>query len=205
MSVIIAFSIISIILGLLILCKQINPLIRDGSLVGTIASTAILGRISMASIPNVQPATFLILIAGYTYGCATGFVVGFCTALVSNFALLQGPWTIWQAFAWGLVGASGGVLKLFMAQPKRNVLVGAAFAWGYLFGAIMDIFGWLFFMPIHTFSTYLTMFASSFGFNTAHAVGNALFMFVLGIPIIYGIEQLRTWIFGLCPQESKKY
>lgn len=201
---IIIFSVISITLAIFIFCKKLSPILRDSSLVGTILSTSVLGRISMAHIPNVQPTTFLVLITGYTYGSGTGFFIGSLTAIISNFTLGQGPWTIWQAVAWGLVGASGGLLKMFMDNPKRSVLVGVAFAWGYIFGAILDTFGWLFFMPVHTFSTYIAMFASSFAFNTAHAVGNSLFMLAFGIPIINAIEQLRMSIFGLKPQYSKE-
>ncbi len=196
---IIIFSIISIALSLLVFSKKISPLLKDSSIVGTIVSTAVLGRISMFSIPNIQPVTFLVIVAGYIYGSGVGFLAGALTAIISNFALGQGPWTLWQAVAWGLVGASGGLLKLIIKEPKKSVLVTVAILWGYLFGAIMDSFGWLVFMPVHTFSTYLAMFASSFVFNTLHALGNGLFMFALGVPLMTGIETIRCGIYGLNP------
>lgn len=191
------FSILSIILTILVINKKINPIIRDSSLVGTLVSTAVLGRLSMVHIPNVQPVTFLIITAGYIYGCGVGFLTGILTAIISNFALGQGPWTIWQAVAWGLAGAAGGILKMFMENPKKSSLVALAFGWGYVFGAIMDTMGWILFMPVHTLSTYFAVFASSFAFNTAHAVGNGLLMFILGVPLINIITKFRCSIYGL--------
>lgn len=191
------FSIISVIFAVLIFSKKLNPVVRDTSLVGTLISTCALGRISMAEIPSVQPVTFLVLIAGYTYGSAIGFIVGAASAVVSNMVLIQGPWTVWQAIAWGLVGASGGLLKALMKNPKKAILVSVAFVWGYLFGAITDVFYWLFFIPYHTVSTFTAVIVSGLAFDTAHAVGNSLFMFALGIPLINILEKLRSAIYGL--------
>ena len=70
------------------------------SVTAALTALAVLGRILFASLPSVQPVTFLVLLSGYVFGSGTGFIVGMLTGLISNFFLGHGPWTLWQMLAW---------------------------------------------------------------------------------------------------------
>jgi len=67
-------------------------------------------RIPFAGIPNFQPCSYLIICAGIVFGPLIGFIIGGNVALISNIFLGHGPWTIYQIFAWGCMGASSGLI-----------------------------------------------------------------------------------------------
>ena len=135
-------------------------------------------RVPFAAIPSVQPCTYIIICTGYVFGPLAGFMVGAITALVSNMFLGQGPWTIFQMFAWGAVGATSSTLPKLKIKGVGIVVFGAI--WGYLFGWIMNVWYWMLYIYPHTFSTFLFTMVNSVWFDTLHALGNAVFLVFLG-------------------------
>ena len=93
------------------------------SLVAALAALATASRVLFASLPNVKPVTFVVLISGVALGPGPGFMVGATSALVSNLFFGQGPWTPWQMLAWGAVGAAGGLIGRGGRLPRRWELV----------------------------------------------------------------------------------
>src|SRR3954451_20111777 len=89
--------------------RTVEP--RELVLLAVLASIAAVGRIPFASLPSVQPTTFVIMMSGYVFGAESGFVIGAVAALASNMIMGQGPWTLWQMVAWGLVGLTAGLLR----------------------------------------------------------------------------------------------
>ncbi|HQA08312.1 MAG TPA: ECF transporter S component [Syntrophomonadaceae bacterium] len=150
------------------------------SVTATLAALASLGRILFAAVASVQPATFLVLLSGYVFGSRTGFIVGTMAGLISNFFLGHGPWTLWQMIAWGICGIIGGVLGQNKSQlvlmPFLVVSAGA----GYFFGLFMNTWHWLNFVYPLNWQTLVSIWASSFIFDTMHAVGNVIFAIVFG-------------------------
>jgi energy-coupling factor transport system substrate-specific component len=106
-------------------------------LVAVLSALSAAGRVLFVSIPNGQPSSFLIILTGAVFGPETGFLVGAVTALTSNLILGQGPWTPWQMFAWGLMGASSGLLRKPLAK-SRAFRVAHGFLWGILYGVILN-------------------------------------------------------------------
>ncbi|MDP4086970.1 MAG: ECF transporter S component [Bacillota bacterium] len=181
-----ALIIISIVLLLVRFEKRkIDP--RELVLLAVLASIAAVGRIPFASLPSVQPTTFVIMMSGYVFGAESGFIIGAVAALASNMILGQGPWTPWQMVAWGLVGFTAGWLKKtkLMNSQLGRLLFGVI--WGFLFGWIMNIWGLFAFTqgdsPINVRSI-LTYFAGSAVFDTMHAASNVFFLLVFG----------KTWV-----------
>ena len=150
------------------------------SVTATLAALASLGRILFAAVASVQPATFLVLLSGYVFGSRTGFIVGTMAGLISNFFLGHGPWTLWQMIAWGICGIIGGVLGQNKSQlvlmPFLVVSAGA----GYFFGLFMNTWHWLNFVYPLNWQTLVSIWASSFIFDTMHTVGNVIFAIVFG-------------------------
>ena len=95
---------------------------------------------------------FLVIIGGYVFGARLGFLLGAGALFVSAFAVGGfGPWLPFQTFAAGWVGLSAGwlgaLLQTRLRERKRvELIVLAAFAalWGFLFGAIMNLWFWPF-------------------------------------------------------------
>jgi len=158
--------------------KQISLI----AMLGTISATA---RVPFAAIPSVQPCTYLIICSGAVFGPTAGFMVGAVTAAVSNIFLGQGPWTVFQILGWGLAGLVSGVLFNPSSRGgallrSRVFLAAYGILWGYLFGWILNIWHWITYIYPLTWKTFLFTQATSFGFDTMHALGNAVFLLVLG-------------------------
>lgn len=152
-------------------------------LLAVLAAIAAVGRIPFASIPSVQPTTFVIMMSGLVFGAESGFMIGAVAALASNMILGQGPWTPWQMVAWGLVGMSAGLLgkTRFMASVWGRIIFGVI--WGFLFGWIMNLWSLLAFtqsgtpLTIDAFSIYL---ASSALYDLMHSGSNVIFLVLFG-------------------------
>lgn len=157
-----------------------NISVKEISLIATLSAIAGAARIPFAAFPNLQPTTFLVIISGYVFGPAFGFMVGAVAALVSNSFLGHGPWTPWQMMAWGLAGLTSGVLNKFMKKPSRFILAIFAFFWGFLFDYIMNLWHWLFFVYPLSLKSFIAIYSTSFYFDLMHAVGNFGFIYILG-------------------------
>jgi energy-coupling factor transport system substrate-specific component len=85
--------------------------------------------------------------------------------------------------AWGLAGAFGGIMKsIFPGLGKGLIIVN--FAWGYLFGWIMNIWFWTAFISPLDWRSFVGTCVASFGFDTFHAVGNVIFYLIFGSSFI---------------------
>jgi len=153
---------------------------KEVAVVATMATLSAAGRIAFAGIPSVQPSTVLIIISGYVFGPAAGFLVGATTAFVSNVFLGQGPWTIWQMLAWGAIGAAAGGLGLVRPRIGRAELAAFAAVAGLAFSAIMNVWFWMSFLYPRTPATLAATFAGSLWFDILHAGGNVVFAVIIG-------------------------
>ncbi|OLS40316.1 ECF transporter S component [Bacillus sp. MRMR6] len=175
----------TIIAGLMFLNRfegrKVEP--RELVLLAVLASIAAVVRIPFASIPSVQPTTFVIMMSGYVFGAESGLMIGTVAALASNMILGQGPWTPWQMLAWGLVGLSAGILRNtnFMKAKWGKIVFGVV--WGFLFGWIMNLWGLLAFTQsgtVVTTETLLLYFAGSAIFDSMHSASNVFFLLLFG-------------------------
>ncbi|NPV69661.1 MAG: hypothetical protein HPY55_03305 [Firmicutes bacterium] len=150
------------------------------AVVASLAALASAGRVAFASIPNVQPTTFIVTTAGMVLGPANGFMVGALSAIASNVFLGQGPWTVWQAAAWGAVGASAGLFGVLGPRSGRWHVAVFTGVWGFLFGLIMNVWHWLSFTFPLTLRTLLVVEAAGLWFDTLHSAGNIAFSLIFG-------------------------
>lgn len=156
--------------------------VREIAIVALLGTLSALLRVPFAAIPSLQPSTYLVICSGFVFGPISGFMVGALTAVVSNFFLGQGPWTLFQIVAWGLVGASASLLRSLPLRPW--ILAGFGVVSGLVFGAIMNVWTWVAFVYPNTVQTFLVTWASSIWFDLVHAAGNALFLGFLGVRTI---------------------
>lgn len=160
------------------------------AIVAVLGAVAGLARIPFAGIPNVQPTTFVVIIAGFVLGPRAGFLVGSTAALTSNFFLGQGPWTPWQMVAWGLGGVVAGLLGRVLPRLGKGLLV-MNFAWGFIFGWIMDVWQWTAFVSPLNWRSFVSTCVASVWFDTFHAVGNVVFFLVFGSSLIKILRRFR--------------
>jgi len=153
---------------------------REIAIIAVLGTVAAVGRVLFAALPHIQPATFLVIVSGSVFGARAGFMVGSTVAVVSNFFLGQGPWTPWQMFTWGLAGSSGALFRIAFPRAGRWSTAIFLFAWGYVYGWIMNLWFWTAFVAPLNLQSFLITYAASFWLDTCHAVGNVIFYLLCG-------------------------
>ena len=162
---------------------------KEIALVAMLGTISAVLRVPFAAIPNVQPCTYLIICSGYVFGPVAGFTVGAMTALVSNFFLGHGPWTLYQMIAWGFAGLSAGYLSKL--RLNRPLLIVFGLLWGYLYGLITNIWFWTTFVYPLTLQTFILTQVNTIWFDTFHAIGNAIFLGFLGRRTIVVLNRFK--------------
>ena len=134
------------------------------------------GRILLDPIPNVQPVTVLVLLAGAYFGAPRAIALAAIIALASNAMLLgHGPWTLFQAIGWGgvaLVGAISANRIVVEGNVRIGLLAviaaicGLAFNWFVSLSILLDV------GP----SMLIPYLLNGLAFDLYHVAGNVLFV-----------------------------
>lgn len=160
---------------------------RELALVAALAAAAAAGRVVFAAIPNVQPVTMIVAVAGISLGPRAGLATGAGAALASNAFLGQGPWTPWQMLGWGLVGVVAGwmpnVLRNRFALAAFGVMCGFGFDW------LMDVWEWSALGPGADASSFVALVSAGIWFDVAHAAGNAAIALAAGPGLIRMLDR----------------
>ena len=201
----------------LALAVFVLELTRDGLNAKTVSLLAVVtvaaAALRLPTLPAGATAFFLLVIlGGYAFGPRLGFLLGAGAMFVSAFALGGfGPWLPYQMFAAGWVGLTAGWLGLALgrrlaARPRLELLALALFAgaWGFLFGAIMNVWFWPYaalgesvsWRPglglaeslRHYWAFYLL---TSAGWDAWRAVANVALVLVAGRPLLQLLLRFR--------------
>lgn len=164
---------------------------KEVATLATMAALASAGRVAFAAIPSVQPATVIVLVTGFVFGPAGGFLTGATTALTSNLFIGQGPWTIPQMLAWGCVGAAGGVLGRLAPRSGTRTLVAASAIAGLAFSWTMNLWFWASYVYPHSVASLVGVFAASLWFDVLHVIGNAAFALVLSERLVRMLTRFK--------------
>lgn len=164
---------------------------KEVALVAVLGTLSALSRIPFAALPGVQPCTYLIICAGYILGPVQGFMIGVMSALISNLMLGLGPWTPYQMIAWGLAGPVSHLLRRGSKERPALSLIILGGAWGFIFGAIMNLWFWTAFVYPLNLATFIATMANSFWFDAMHSLGNLAFISSLGGKTITILERFR--------------
>jgi len=144
----------------------------------------------------------LPMLCGYAYGATFGFLLGALSLLAS--ALIGagvGPWLPYQMLATGWVGLTSAWLPNMRRWRRIEVLVLGLWGvlWGFIFGAIMNIWFWpyvyqpqqaqIYWQPGMSLGQTLRSYAlfyglTSFWWDVGRAVANALLTWVFGSAVL---------------------
>jgi energy-coupling factor transport system substrate-specific component len=158
-----------------------------------------------------SPVFLLIVLVGHVFGPRLGFLMGALTMLVSGplTAGGLGPWTPYQMFAAGWVGAGAAWLPRPRGRLAALVVYGAA--WGWLYGALTNLYFWPFTVlapdlswvpglsPLETLRRYWHFYlVTSLAWDTMAAAGNLLLLATLSLPLLKALERFQrrarvTW------------
>ncbi|MBP7343995.1 MAG: ECF transporter S component [Clostridia bacterium] len=179
-----ALALILAILGILLMGFNIFERKETSAeklvLLAILTAVSSAGRMLFASLPSVNPSSFIVIMSAMIFGPSFGFMTGALTALVSNMLLGHGPWTLWQMLLWGLMGFLAGMVR----KPLKEHLwirLAYGFIWGFLFGWGMNLYYVLSGYITETgFKAFLIASSASFIFDMFHAVFNLLLILLLG-------------------------
>jgi len=148
---------------------------REISRIAMITATLVVGRLLLASIPNVQPMTTLIVLYTLVFGKKEGVLISVLSLFISNLYLGLGPWTIGQVAGYTII-VLGTVWIEHMPKTQQFLWIGMyLFLAGILYGSVMAmahavLFGWNILIPY---------FISGIPFDLMHSVGNIVFLGLL--------------------------
>lgn len=149
------------------------------TLLALLAALGVIGRWVLLFIPNVQPVTSIIIIAGLMMGPLAALVLALLTTFLSNMLLGMGIWTVWQIISWGIIGIISGLLgKAFKKIPFYILIIFSIFC-GYLYGFIISL------TTYQISGLFWPYYLAGLPFDTYHAIGNAAFMILLYPMITY--------------------
>ncbi len=147
-----------------------------------------------------------IILGGYIFGARFGFLLGAMTMLVSGIITAGvGPWLPYQMFTAGWVGLSAGWLPR-LRQPRAEVAMLVVFGalWGFLYGAIMNLYTWPFLAGDPQISyvagagaadvlrRYAAFYlATSLVWDLGAVAGNVILLTALGLPALHALARFR--------------
>lgn len=190
---VIIFFVLTII-GLYLRLDETSLTSKEITFIAIYSAFTAISRIPFVALPSIQPCSYLIISAGIVFGPLIGFMIGANTAFISNLFLGQGPWTIYQIIAWGLMGIVGGLmqfLKRKLDRKKFQILIAfIGFLLGFIYGALMNVWSWLLITPL-SFKSFIALYLSSFFFDLAHAVSNFIFLYYFGEKTVNILNRYR--------------
>lgn len=219
-----------------------GPDAKQVALLGVLVATNAALRL-VPDLLGASPIYFLPIMVGYVWGPSFGFLLGAASLALSALLTGGiGPWVPFQMLTLGWVGMTAGLLPWRTRHrtagighrgeqlptglrerpwadapltPRYAILLLAVFAglWGFLFGAIMNLWFWPFAAPAapidaglywapglglgETVRRYAVFYlATSATYDATRAVGNVTMMLVFGRPVLLLLLRFRqrfTW------------
>jgi hypothetical protein len=203
-----------LVIPAIVLCAGAALLLLDGELLGP-KQVALLGllsalgaavRVATGGTGGFELVFAIVILGAAAYGSRFGFLLGAMTILVSSlFFGGIGPWTPFQVFAVGWVGAGAGILSR-SRKFVVPVLAGYAVVASYLFGLVMNAWFWPYatgfdssisysvsltgLENLNNFLTY-SLLSSTLTWDTVRAVSVALFILVFGKAMIRTFQRAK--------------
>ena len=191
--------------------------VRRGTMTGaTIALLGVLGAsaglLRLLDLPGGGSGIFfLVILAGAAFGPRFGLLlglVGMATSAVITGGI--GPWLPFQMLALAWMGAGAGFVGAATARLGRPLLEVSILAlygwiWGFLFGAIMNLWFWPFAVGdgdlswtpglglVETLGRYWSFYAvTSFGWDAAGALANAVLIGLTGRALLPSLRRFAV-------------
>ena len=194
------------------------------AMLGVLVAISSVLRFIEVAVPmpgGFSPIFAPIMLAGYIFGARFGFLMGTFTLLVS--ALITGgvgPWLPYQMYTAGWAGITAGWLSRITHHASRIpshepgphthlnveilILCLFGFAWGLLYGVIINIYFWPFVAgPVgqtwgpeiglgETVARYAAFYlATSLGWDLVRAGGNVALILLLGAPTVRALTRFQ--------------
>lgn len=176
----------------MILFEGRKPLAREIVIIAVLCAIAIVGRAAFFMLPQVKPVMAVVILSGAALGSEVGMLVGAITMLVSNLLFAQGPWTPWQMFAMGLVGALAGVVfRNAYTRTRLTLSIFGLYSAIFLYGVIMNFSSALLYQAEWNTKILLAYLISGFPMDCVHGFATVLFLWIAANPVLEKLERLK--------------
>lgn len=182
---------------------------RQIALLGLLASIAAATRIATSGVGGFELIFVVVILGAAALGARFGFLLGASAILLSSlFFGGIGPWTAFQMFAVGWVGAGAGLIGGRLGKKLRSWQLAAyAVVSAYVFGLIMNLWFWPFAVGPQTSISFdseatlgqnlasflaYSLVSSTLTWDTVRAISSAVLILLIGKPFI---ETLRRYKF----------
>ncbi len=203
---------------LVIMALTLDRSIRVGTTVamlGVLTAVATALRLMSTGFGGFELVFTVVILSGAAYGARFGFLLGVTTILASSLIWGGiGPWTAFQAFALGWVGAGAGML--FPRSGVRGlgtksglrtrILVLAVYGAlaSYVFGTLMNLWFWpiavgpatdISFIPGGSFAENAqrfvgyTLVTSTFTWDSVRAITTVIGILATGAPVLRALNR----------------
>lgn len=171
-----------------------KPKARELVIIAVLCALGAAGRSVFYMFPHFKPVAALTIIAGVAFGGETGFLVGSLTMLISNIIFQQGPWTLWQMMAMGIIGFVGGLLyyRGFLSKNKISLCVFGFVSTLVIYGGIMNFATAIMAHAKMTLEGVLPFFVSGFPVDIVHALATAMFLLLISEPMSEKLDRVKT-------------
>jgi energy-coupling factor transport system substrate-specific component len=158
-----------------------------------------------AGTGGIELVFFLLVLGGRVYGPAFGFVLGSTTLFAS--ALITGgvgPWLPFQMLASSWVGLLAGCLPPARGRAEIGLLAVYAGVSAYLYGFLVNLWGWPFALGADTELSYVaggavlenlhrfvlyTLATSTWGWDTGRAITNVVAVLLVGRAVLLTLRR----------------
>ncbi|HIS28492.1 MAG TPA: ECF transporter S component [Candidatus Avamphibacillus intestinigallinarum] len=147
------------------------------TLLALLATIAIIGRNVLTFLPNIQPVTTIVIITTCLLGLIDAFLLIMVIVIVSNMYLGFGIWAFWQIIAWSAIALCTKGFKIVFKKDSIITLGIFSFLSGYMYGFIISLFTY------QITGKFWPYYIAGIPFDTYHAIGNVIFMFIL-LPLL---------------------
>jgi len=152
------------------------------TLLALLATLAVVGRYAFQFIPNVQPVTAIIILTGIFLGPMSAVILGILAVFLSNMLLGMGIWTVWQIISWCIIGLIAGIMGITWKRVPFIFIIIFSVVSGYFYGFIISL------TTYQVTGYFWPYYLAGLPFDTAHAVGNAVFITLL-YPLLHALLQ----------------
>lgn len=155
--------------------------VKDVVVVAFLSAILTVGKISLASVPNVEVVSFLIILYTVVFGWRYGLLTSIVFATIEVLIWGVGLWTMGYYVVWPLLVAMTAFLpKSFQHLSGYTVLSGG---FGLTFGLLFAIYT----APLTNVSIWV-YWVNGIMFDVVHMIGNIVVMLVLYWPTRRALE-----------------
>jgi energy-coupling factor transport system substrate-specific component len=155
--------------------------VKDVVIVAFLSSILTVGKLTLASLPNVEIVSFLLIlytvVFGWRYGLLTAIVFATIEILIWGFGL----WTVGYYFVWPLLVVITSGLPKSLQNIYGYTLLSGGF--GLSFGLLFALYT----APLTNVSIWV-YWLNGIMFDVVHMVGNVIVMVVLYLPARRALE-----------------